>query len=231
MEILLAEQTGGKMSKVQIIVPSKGRPENAYRLLNQVKATIPADADLSLVFAVDGTDESLEFYPEGHTILVEGGTMVKALNELAIQTASHYDYLGFLGDDTLPKGNWYNEIVQALESQKNSIVYANDGIYGEQLPTGAFLDANIVRTLGFMAPPTLKHLFVDNYWKALGEALGTLVYLENTVIEHIHPFTGTVPTDAVYDAAYTQERWDADQQAFITHMQTNFVEDVLRFKE
>jgi len=214
------------MGKLQIIVPSRGRPGNAIRLLDQIKGTIPADADLSVMFALDKDDELAEGYPDGHTVLVEGGTMVKALNEAALLSAPYYDFIGFLGDDTLPKGNWYNEVVAALESKKNSVVYANDGIYGEQLPTGVFLDMDIVRTLGFMAPPEQKHLFVDNFWKALGEALGSLVYLENTVIEHLHPLGGTIPMDDVYNAAYTQERWDHDQQAFVTYTQTQFVPDV-----
>lgn len=218
------------MNKLLIIVPSRNRPENAYRLLNQIKSTLPADADLSVIFAVDSDDATAEFYPEGHTTLVEGGTMVKALNEIASISAFSFEYLGFLGDDTMPKGNWYNEIVAALESTKNSVVYGNDGIYGEQLPTGAFIDSRIVRTLGWMAPPAQKHLYVDNFWKALGEALGTLVYVESAVIEHLHPIKGLIPMDAVYDAAYTQERWDHDQLAFDTYIHTNFLNDVERLK-
>jgi hypothetical protein len=218
------------MDKLLIIVPSRNRPENAHRLLNQLIATAPSDASVSVVFAVDENDETRNDYPLGHTMLVEGGTMVKALNEVAVPTSEYFEYLGFLGDDTLPQGNWYYEVVEALESKKNSVVYANDGIYGEKLPTGVFLDVNIVRTLGWMAPPAQKHLYVDNFWKALGEALESLVYLENTVIEHLHPLGGTIPMDTTYNAAYTQERWNHDGHAFKTYMETNFVNDVERLK-
>lgn len=37
-----------------------------------------------------------------------------------------------------------------------------------------------------MAPSTLQHLYVDNYWKALGEKT-SIVYDPSLVIEHLHP--------------------------------------------
>lgn len=216
------------MNKLRIIVPSRERPENAIRLIQQMAGTIPKEADISVVFAVDHDDPTIEFYPPNHLQVVEGGTMVKALNEVALTSMNDYEYLGFLGDDTLPQGNWYNEIIYALEGAKNSIVYGNDGYYGEQLPTGAFLDAQIVRRLGWMAPPAQKHLYVDNFWKSLGEALGTLVYVESALIEHIHPFSGKALQDDVYAAAYTAERWNHDQIAYETYIDTNFIHDVER---
>lgn len=217
------------MSPLHIIVPSRGRPQNAYRLLNQIKSTTPAGSDISMIFAVDADDPTFEFYPEEHTVQVEGGTMVKALNELAVPASLEDEYIAFLGDDTLPLYDWYEKIMTALRSQKNSIVYGNDLINGQNLPTAIFMDSNVVRTLGFMAPPAQKHLYVDNFWKALGETLGTLTYIDNAIIEHLHPHGGKAPSDLVYEAAYTPERWNHDQTAFVAYMETNFFNDVQRF--
>lgn len=217
------------MNTLRIIVPTRERPQNAYRLLEQIKSTAPADAEISVVFAVDSDDTTLEFYPEDHTVQVTGGTMVKALNEVAVPSSLEYDYLAFLGDDTFPLGDWYEQLMQELVKSKHSIVYGNDLINGEGLPTAVFMDSSVVRTLGFMAPPAQKHLYVDNFWKALGESLGTLKYRGDVIIEHLHPHGGKAPSDLVYETAYTPERWNHDQTAFVAYMETNFFNDVQRF--
>lgn len=207
--------------KLLVIVPSRNRPENAHRLLAQIEATAVL---VDVIFALDSDDASKEEYPAYNTSTVKGGSMVAALNEVALEFVDKYDYIGFLGDDTMPRGNWYDRILEALESKKNAIVYGNDLIHGEGLPTAVFMDSNIIKTLGFMAPPEQKHLFVDNYWKALGDATGTLIYVADAVIEHLHPLVAKATPDAVY--AKVDSLWSHDEQAFSEHMALNFSEDV-----
>lgn len=212
--------------KLLIIVPSRGRPENAQRLLDQILSTTSSDDEVYITFVTDHDDPTQFQYPTLHTEAVIGGSMVQALNELAVEVADEFEYIAFLGDDTLPRGDWYDKIIEALQSKKNSIVYGNDLIHGEGLPTSVFMDANIVRTLGYMAPPNQKQLFVDNYWKALGEALGTLQYLPEAIIEHLHPIVQKAPSDTSYEQAYSEDRWSADEEAFNTYMDEQFYLDL-----
>jgi len=193
-----------------IIVPSRGRPDNAYRLRDQVEHT--TGGQVSVVFAVDEDDETLPDYPTSETLIVKGGSLVAALNEAALKFFNDFDYIGFLGDDTLPHGPWYAYIMQALLSRRNSIVYGNDGIQGPNLPTAVFMDTNVIRSLGYMAPPKLKHLYVDNCWKALGEKSGKLVYVEEAYIEHLHPLVGKAESDEGYEKA--DSHWLHDHEAF-----------------
>lgn len=211
-------------SKTLIIIPSRGRPANAHRLLERVIETTPEE--VHVIFALDEDDWTVNDYPASQTQVVRGGNMVKALNEVAEEAAAVYEYLAFLGDDTLPQGDWYPKIIAALESVPNSIVYGNDLFHGEGLPTSVFMDSNIVRTLGYMAPPNQKQLFVDNYWKALGGDLGTLKYLDDVIIEHLHPNFGKAPSDASYALSNGPERWRQDEEAFIAHMQGQYLKDL-----
>ena len=215
---------GAAPAKLAIIVPSRGRPDNAYRLLEAIETT--AQAPIEVIFAVDKDDPTKDEYPVGYTRSVEGGSMVAALNEVALDEMNNYAYLGFLGDDTLPHQFWYGRILYALESKQNSIVYGNDLIQGPNLPTGVFMDSNVVKRLGFMAPTKLNHLFVDNYWKTLGEATRTLIYVDDAIIEHLHPLTEKAETDETY--ARVNAVWGKDQEAFYEHMKYNFIEDVDR---
>jgi hypothetical protein len=181
---------------------------------------------LYLTFAVDSDDPTISEYPSAYTTEVTGGSMVQALNEIAVKMEKYSGYVAFLGDDTLPHAGWHEKITEALTYQENSIVYGNDLIHGPNLPTSVFMDYNIVRTLGYMAPPDQKQLFVDNYWKALGEALGTLTYVPEAIIEHLHPIAGKAPSDASYEVAYSGDRWRQDEEAFLDHMENQFPKDV-----
>ncbi|UDL16833.1 glycosyltransferase [Arthrobacter phage Atuin] len=213
---------------LRIIVPSRGRPQNAHRLLKQIQDT--AEGDLNLTFAVDYNDPTLNQYPYAYTSTVQGGSMVQALNEVATRNSEYTEYLAFLGDDTFPHEGWHSKVMTTLEAQKNSIVYGNDLIHGEGLPTSVFMDSNIVRTLGYMAPPNQKQLFVDNYWKALGDALGTLTYLNDVIIEHLHPIAHKAPSDASYEVAYSEDRWLHDEGHFHEHMQNQFLLDLEKLR-
>ena len=210
--------------KLLIIVPSRSRPANAHRLLEALEET--ATAPVEVLFAVDSDDPLRREYPLENTRIVQGGSMVAALNEVAGVEADNYEYLAFLGDDTLPHPHWYAKIMYALGAKKNSIVYPNDLIQGENLPTSVFMDSNIVRSLGFMAPPTLTHLFVDNYWKVLGQSIRTLTYVPDAVIEHLHPLVSKADSDEVY--ARVDGLYGADEAEFRQHMENHFEEDVRR---
>jgi hypothetical protein len=205
-----------------VIVPSRSRPDNAQRLLEAIDRTSQAPVDV--VFAVDADDPLKDQYPAYCTQVVEGGSMVAALNQVAVANAEKYPYIGFLGDDTLPHRFWYGRIMWALESKKNSMVYGNDLIHGEGLPTAIFMDSNVIRSLGFMAPPGQKHLYVDNYWKALGDKTGNLIYVNDAVIEHLHPLVSKAENDEVYDTV--NSLYDHDHTAFNERMSSEFFNDV-----
>lgn len=218
-------------SKTLIVVPSLKRPKNAERLLDRFIKTTTYSDGVYLTFAVEKDDPTLDDYPTPYTHPVRhGGSMVKALNEVAAEQASHFDYLAFLGDDTLPRGDWYPKVIVALESIRNSIVYGDDLYHGQNLPTSVFMDSNIVRTLGYMAPPNQKQLFVDNYWKALGEDLGTLIYLDDVIIEHLHPSFGKAPSDSSYELSNSPERWREDEKAFALHMNSQHPRDLEKLR-
>lgn len=216
-------------SKIAIIVPSRERPDNAKRLLEAVTRTA-SGREVDVIFAVDQDDPTKKKYPKSNTQIVTGGSMVAALNEVAVKVGDDYGYLAFLGDDTLPHDGWYEALTRPLFLIPNSIVYGNDLIHGEGLPTSVFMDSNIVRTLGYMAPPNQKQLFVDNYWKALGEALGTLYYVPDAIIEHLHPLVGKAPSDASYALSNSVERWRHDEEAFVTHLNGQHLEDLAKLR-
>lgn len=203
------------------IVPSRGRPGNIAALLEAWADTLSDGGFMTLAVAVDDDDPHLDEYrkvmtgaPRWAGLWIDerrrlGGT----LNHLAPMLAGINGSVGFMGDDHRPRTkDWDKTIAEACV--RGAVVYGNDLIQGSALPTAVFLDSTIVRTLGYFVPPGATHLYLDNYWKLLGERLGTLRYLPEVVIEHVHPIAGKAAWDDGYAEVNSDEMYDADRAVF-----------------
>lgn len=123
--------------------------------------------------------------------------------------------IGFMGDDHRPRTKgWDAEFLTELQKMQTGIVYGNDLIQGENLPTAVAMTSDIIETLGYMVPPNMKHMWLDNYWKELGQKTGILRYRPDVIIEHLHPIAGRAPWDDGYLAVNAlmqsdKDAWDA----------------------
>jgi hypothetical protein len=130
-----------------------------------------------------------------------------------------------------PRGDFLADIT-ALEEidamQPLGVVYTADGIQNENLPTSVFMDAEIVRRLGWMVPPGITHLYCDNAWKNIGEALGTLTYLDDVLVEHMHPMASKAPMDAGYAEVNSAHRYEADRAAYRQWLAAGLPDDMRR---
>jgi hypothetical protein len=90
------------------------------------------------------------------------------------------------------------------------------------------MQSRMIKALGFMAPPAMRHLYLDNFWKELGEAVGGLVYLPDVIIEHLHPVNGKAEWDERYRAVNAPDKDAADRQAWMEYRSGAPFELVLR---
>lgn len=214
-------------AELLVIVPTRGRPHNVARLEEARRATASV-AGADFLYAADDDDPELPAYKAlGVDRLVIGPRrrLGPTLNDQARRHADLYPFLGFMGDDHLPvTPHWDNMVVGGLidgngyggaaNAVRPRIVYGNDLIQGQALPTAAFMHGRTVRALGFMSPPALVHLYIDNFWLELGRALDALVYLPHVVIQHMHPAGGTAAWDAGYADANAPARDETDRNAW-----------------
>jgi len=220
------------MTDLVVIVPSRGRPHAAVELAGAFGET---KATSRLVFAVDDDDPTrndylaaLEAYP--WTTVHFGpspSTMVKALNGVASLYANEAFALGFMGDDHRPRTmHWDAMYLTALDQLGTGIVYGNDLLQGENIPTQVAMTADIVRAVGHMAPPALTHLYVDNYWKDLGEKAGCLRYLPSVVVEHMHPLAHKAAWDEGYARVNDRSMYQHDGDAYADYAGSHLADDV-----
>lgn len=210
-----------------ILTPTRGRPENARRLLDAFVATKSLDST-SLIFCLDEDDDKLPEYTAVFRdekyddcawfgfALGQRMRLGPTLNHYATCYAPTYDMIGFMGDDHCPRTyGWDERFHNVLEGVGTGVVYGNDLIQGERLCTEMVMSTNIITKLGYMVPPGLVHLFIDNAWYALGRAT-TLTYVDDVIIEHVHPCAGVVAWDDLYAEVNSSVQWTADEAAFKT---------------
>jgi len=200
-----------------VIIPTRGRPDNAVAL---EQAFVDTNTTAKRVYVVDFSDETRNEYslklPLESVIMIHNETkgMAYPLNYAAREFLGEFDNFAFMGDDHRPRtANWDQLFVEQLYSGSD-IVYGNDLFQGAALPTAVAMSSQIVKELGGMVPDTQRHLYLDNFWLKLGQDLGKIKYMPEVIIEHCHAFNGKAPMDENYARVNAPEIYSADKIAF-----------------
>ncbi|MEU1434045.1 hypothetical protein ABZ438_08090 [Streptomyces sp. NPDC005786] len=224
------------MDDLLVIIPTRGRPQAVPAL---VKAWADTGATADLLFAVDTDDAELAGYKaeaakvkdDGRFRFVYGKRLrlCGTLNQQAVKAAKKYRFLAFMGDDHRPRPAamaWDARIRECL-SGGPGIVYGNDLLMGERMPTAVAMTADIVRTLNYMAPPALVHLCLDLCWLEWGRGMGRITYLDDMVIEHLHPANGKAVVDQGYEECNSPEQVSSDSAAYYDYRDNGGLADDL----
>ena len=206
-----------------VIIPTRGRPQAVPAI---VQAWDDTGATADVLFAVDTDDPELAAY-KAHVATLKADSRVRftfgkrrrlvgTLNTQAVKAAKSYRFLAFLGDDHRPRPAampWDARIRECL-SGGPGIVYGNDLLQGEAMATAVAMTSDIVTTLGFMVPDCLVHLCADLVWVDWGRGMGRITYLDDMVIEHLHPAAGKAAVDQGYEEANSSEQVSSDSAAY-----------------
>lgn len=231
------------MADLVVLVPTRARP---HAVAPMVAAFAATRTTAELVFVIDHDEPALDEYHAAFAALGlasppistdSGGaasTMSRALNMSAVRRARADDppyAIGFMGDDHCPRTlGWDRVYVEALRELGTGMVFGNDLLQGGKLPTQIAMTSDIIRTLGYMAPPTLVHLYLDNFWRDLGTAAGCLRYLPDVVVEHRHPVAGKAKWDDGYQRVNSAAMYERDRAAYEAYQAEQFEADVAKVK-
>lgn len=222
-----------------MIVPSRGRPENIKRLIKAFAETITIGTKLIVVVDIDDPvavdymkvmDAANEWSFASLYVQSAASSLGPILNYTANQYAPFANFIGFMGDDHLPRTVGWDGRLCARLGAKAGVAYGNDLFQGENLPTAVVLSARIIGALGYMVPPLLRHMYLDNFWKQLGEDLDHLVYMPDVIIEHIHPFAGKAEMDDGYKRVNTQSMYNEDGLIYTNFMRNEWPSQLLQLR-
>jgi hypothetical protein len=221
-------------NEILIIVPSRSgdsvRYPNVDRFIENWKIHSEGYSDLCI--ALDDDDDYK--YPRRDDIIYEVNPrvrMIPTLNQVSMKYKDQYKYIAFFGDDHVIQSKWESEFIEFFKSNNNvGIVYGNDLLQGERLPTAVCLTSNIVDALGYMVPTNLVHMYADNFWLDLGRELNIIKYFNHIIFEHIHPDNGKAVRDSQYDDAASVASYDQQQYQLYIQSEQRII-DINKIKE
>lgn len=220
------------MRDIAIMVPSRGRPGNIRRLQENMFENCRVDTALHVY--VDDNDPKLDEYREliGINLVVDTPSRIgPILNKHAVGLADNYFIVGFMGDDHVPRTpGWDQRFLEKLQEVNTGVAYGNDLLQGEALATAVCMTSDIVKTLGYFSLPGAQHLFLDNFWMAVGRGINRLFYFDDVVIEHVHPAKNKAEWDEVYTNANSSETWAFDEAAYLKYMAEQYTPDIVKLK-
>lgn len=198
-----------------VLLPTRGRPENFKRFM---RAFVTTALDSHVLVRLDYDDPRVSDYDEhlnhysDHITVVHGERVGfgASLNELAFRAEwDGYSHLGMFGDDVVPETpGWDTQLVEAL-GEDLGVAYGDDGLrdkHAPDLPTHYVTQTEVYRRLGYLAPPEIRHLFLDNAARDIGRRLRNFVYVP-VKISHLHPWA---VGEQVHDTTYAEGGRNAD---------------------
>jgi hypothetical protein len=209
-----------------VIIPTRGRPHAIPEIM---QAWDDTGATADVLFCVDKDDPELAAYKRQAKALTDDARvrfaywarkrLVGTLNQAAVKNADSYRFLAFLGDDHRPRpaDRPWDERFRECLSGGPGIVYGNDLLQGEKMATAVAMTSDIVQTLGFMCPPALEHLCADLVWVDWGNGMQRITYLDDVVIEHLHPAAGKADVDQGYEEVNSPEQVSKDAAAYYAY--------------
>lgn len=207
-----------------LIVPTRKRPSACDELLTAFEETAE-DADI--LFGIDDDDKSqYSSRVLGKASINPRLRMGGTLNLLATQNADKYEFLSFMGDDHRPRTQGWDRILSDAIGERPGVAYGDDLLQGANLPTAVTMSAEIVRRIGYMVPPVLVHMYMDNFWRDFGEKIGNLQYRADVVIEHMHYLAGKAINDLQYQEVNASHVYEKDRIAYEDYEKTQMDTDV-----
>ena len=217
------------MKKMLLIVPSRGRQEKIVHFKDWFdKNTTIAD----LCIGID--DDEADKYPRFDNVIYDINPNMKLgpkLNTISSKYCNDYEYIAFMGDDHwIRTYGWDQKLIDPIEDIRYGMSYGNDLIQGERLPTAVVINSEIIRKLGYMCPPSQEHLYLDDFWLMLGTVLGTIHYVPDVIIEHMHFSVGKSDNDEIYTAVNAPALYQSDLTKYQFYLSDQFPQDLMRLK-
>lgn len=193
-----------------LLLPTRGRPQNLERFIRATGAT--AHGDWHIYVRLDDDDPTFAEYQDvldecgydGRVSLFNGPRtgFAASLNEMAAQAADDGSlYVSMFGDDVVPMTQGWDVALTEALGEPLGVVYGDDGLrdkHAKDLPTHYVTQTEVYRRLGYLAPPGIKHLFLDNVARDIGRNLRRFIFVP-VKIQHLHPWAeGEQIDDATY---------------------------------
>lgn len=193
-------------AEVVILIPVLGRPQNVEPLLKSIRETTPTGR---VLFIANSDDEAEHRAIEaaGEEMLIVDGNYAAKINR-GIEASD--EPLIFMGADDLRFHPGWLEAAKAKLGDGIGVVGTAD-LLSKRVMAGEHSTHSLITreyaALGTIDDPTkvlhegYPHEYVDDEFIETAKKRGAFAHAADSVVEHLHPFAGKAPTDALYSKA------------------------------
>lgn len=171
------------MADLLVLCPTRWRRANMERFLGAFDATREADTDLLVIADTDDASYGgMALPPYASLVYGKNECVSRKTNRHAVPAAQNYPAVGFMGDDvTCETPGWDRLLLESMPG----IAYPHNG-RRDDVPESQIVDSKIIRALGWLHEPTMRHFWVDNVLAELGKANDCLYYRPDVECTHHH---------------------------------------------
>lgn len=197
------------------LLPSRRRPASLARFFDAYRATSGSTPGIVLVDRADYAENQAQYeaivFPLGWHIVQTAGERQGDKIAEAWAVVKDCSWLGLIGDDCVPETPaWDRLLVDRLEV--GNFVYCDDGWQAPARVGNCWVIAGeLIRAVGYIFPPGLQHLFVDDVWETIGREAGCAAYRPDVMVRHRHVLKGEAPADATHRLVYGAATFDRAQ--------------------
>jgi hypothetical protein len=216
------------------IVGSRNRPDKTVECFEQLKKVSHISDFLLLI-----NEDQQDLYPDidgVKRVVVPaswGNTSTAKVNYFVDQKlfTGYFTVSGIDDDCRVTTDGWDLLLSLPLRAKGYGVSWGNDTIQNGRIPTKWTMTVNIIEALGFVAPPGLIHLFVDDFLARIGKELNSAHYAPNVMMEHHHWLNKKAEMDETYMETASRETWDHDERVWNEYVTGQFHEDLHRVKQ
>ena len=156
-------------------------------------------------------------------------------NEFSLAHPEYDYYMPFNDDHFFVTPQWDEKLINIVESHGGwGIAGADDKLTDWvtcQHPSGCVISGNIIRTLGYMVPPGIRHIGIDTFLARIAQGIDRLYLTRDVVIEHRHWLNGHRKIDDNYKWVYGEEEQKHGTEAVKEYLFSQYWRDVAKLQE
>jgi hypothetical protein len=203
------------------ILATRSRVKNCARFIEAWNQTL---SSTPVYIRLDECDPELTAmqslpWPERFEIAVGPRIRTGPSIQEAFEKYPNLPWYGFLADDVVPRTAHWDQLLVAAATPA-SISYANDLWEKKARICHPCIGGDLVRFVGFLALPVVKHWGTDTVWERLHHDFGLNNKQQDVVLEHAHFNFDQAPMDQIYEESQALKR--DDKKAFRQWMELEY---------
>ncbi len=211
-----------------ILVPTLNRVKLLDRFLKSVIETAPNSKGIVIIDKKDRELNSehydkLQLPGNWFTFISESVSMGDKIREVWPEIKAS-KWIGLLNDDHICVTPQWDKILGELIDGTN-MVSSNDGFwnFGFRVCGVTAFSKPLLDAAGFhIFPRRLQHLYIDDIWKAIGEASGCWQETMRLDFPHKHTLKGEMDQDETHKKVYAPGSWEFDSKEYKDFMEQDF---------